>query len=88
MVKRLKRRSGYTRLSANNQVTLPAALVATLGLEPGAEFRVEARDHEIVLVPEEDLSARRLRVLAELAGSLTGTYEPGYLDRLRSEWRE
>ena len=86
MVKQLKRRRGYTRLSASNQVTLPAALVATMGLEPGTEFRVEARDHEIVLVPEEDLVTRRRRAMAELAGSMTGVYEPGYLDKLRSEW--
>ncbi|MCY7419748.1 MAG: AbrB/MazE/SpoVT family DNA-binding domain-containing protein [Chloroflexi bacterium] len=88
MSKRVKRRTGYTRLSTKNQVTLPAAAVATLGLAPGAEFRVETRGREIVLVPTEDLAARRLRALKELAGSLTGVYEPGYLDQLRSEWRE
>jgi antitoxin component of MazEF toxin-antitoxin module len=86
MVEQLKRRRGYTRLSSSNQVTLPSALVTTMGLEPGTEFRVEARDHEIVLVPAEDLVTRRRRALAELAGSMTGVYEPGYLDKLRSEW--
>ena len=86
MVKQLKRRRGYTRLSASDQVTLPAALVTTMGFEPGAEFRVEARGHEIALVPAEDLVTRGRRALAELAGSMTGVYEPGYLDNLRSEW--
>lgn len=87
MPKRLKRRTGYTRLSSANQVTLPAALVATMGLAPGTEFRVEARDQEIILIPEEDAIARRRHALAELSGSMPGVFEPGYLQKLRDEWR-
>ncbi len=83
---RLKRRAGHTRLSANNQVTLPKAVVTALGLEQGAELRVEARGHEVVLSPVEDLAARRRRLLGELAGRFSGLYEPGYLERLRDEW--
>lgn len=39
----------------------------------------------------ERLEARRLRrrdAIVELSGSLTGVYEPGYLDTLRQDWPE
>jgi hypothetical protein len=39
----------------------------------------------------EHLEARRLRrraAIAELSGTLTGVYEPGYLDTLRQDWPE
>ena len=51
MSKRLKRRAGHTRLSANNQVTLPRSVVTALGLAQGAELRVEARGDVVVLNP-------------------------------------
>jgi len=31
---------------------------------------------------------RRRTAIAELSGSLTGVYEPGYLDALRQDWPE
>jgi histidinol-phosphate/aromatic aminotransferase/cobyric acid decarboxylase-like protein len=40
---------------------------------------------------QERLEARRQRrreAIAELSGSLTGVYEPGYLDTLRQDWPE
>ncbi len=86
MSKRLKRRAGHTRLSANNQVTLPKSVVNALGLAHGAELRVEARGDVVVLSPVEDPTARRQRLLAEIEGRFSGLYEPGYLDRLRDEW--
>lgn len=57
-----------------------------LGLEHGAELRVEARGDEVVLSPVEDVRSRRSRRLTELEGRFSGLYEPGYLDRLRDEW--
>lgn len=86
MVTTLKRRRGHTRLSANNQVTLPKAVVEALGVTPGAELRVEMRGNEVVLVPVEDIVARRRRVLASLEGRFSGLYEPGHLDKLRDQW--
>jgi hypothetical protein len=51
------------------------------GLRPGDELIVEAAGAgRIVLVRADD-------VLAQHAGSLTGVYEAGYLERLRDEWR-
>ena len=82
----MKRRRGYTRLSRKNQVTIPAAVVAQVGLEPGSELKVEADEGRIVLVPETSLAERRREALRRVAGSLSGVYPPGYLDDLRDEW--
>lgn len=84
---KLNRRRGFTRLSSKRQVTLPLAVVRKLGLVPGDELRVDADDDRIVLRLSDSLAERRLRALAQVAGSLAGVYEPGYLDRLRDEWR-
>lgn len=84
---KLKRRRGYTRLSGKRQVTLPLAAVEAMGLEPGAELRVEAVGGQIILTPQEGLAERRERAIRLAAGALTGLYEPGYLDQLRDEWR-
>lgn len=81
------RKRGYTRLSGKRQVTLPLQIVEALGLGPGDELRVEAEGDRVVLRREEDQTERRLRAIDEAAGSLPGVYEPGYLDRLRDEWR-
>ncbi len=69
-------------------MTIPAAVVATIGLEPGAELKVEAENGRIVLEPEASPAERRRAALERLAGSFTGLYPPGYLDALRDEWDE
>jgi bifunctional DNA-binding transcriptional regulator/antitoxin component of YhaV-PrlF toxin-antitoxin module len=74
-------------LSAKRQVTLPIRLVTQLGLEPGDELRAEAVGGRIVLTRAASLAEQRLAGIDEAAGSLAGVYEPGYLDRLRDEWR-
>lgn len=81
------RRRGFTRLSGKRQVTLPMRVVEALGLKPGDELRVETEGDSIVLRREETPAERRLRAIDEFAGSLPGVYEPGYLDKLRDEWR-
>lgn len=83
----MKRRRGYTRLSRKNQVTIPAAVVESVGLEPGVELRVEAENGRIVLEPERSLAERRRAAIERAKGALSDVYEPGYLDRLRDEWR-
>lgn len=82
----IKRRRGYTHLSGRNQVTIPMDIVAARGWRPGQAFRVEMRDGDLILLPEEDLAARRRRVLAEMKDQFRGMYPPGYLDELRDEW--
>ena len=81
------RRRGFTRLSGKRQVTLPVRVVEALGLAPGDELRVETEGNRIVLSREEGLAERRLRAIDAVAGSMPGVYEPGYLARLRDEWR-
>lgn len=75
-----QRRRGYTRVSPKHQVTIPADELARAGLHVGDRLRVRAGEPgEIVLVREPG-------DLDHYAGSLTGVYPPGYLDRLRDEW--
>ena len=81
------RRRGFTRLSSKRQVTLPLRVVEALGLSPGDELRIETDGDRIVLSREDGLAARRLRAIDAVAGTMAGVYEPGYLDRLRDEWR-
>lgn len=86
-VKPPKRRRGFTRLSSKRQVTIPLQALEQTGLKPGDELKVDVDTAgRIVLTRTIDVAAR-LRAIDETAGSLTGVYEPGYLDRLRDEWR-
>ena len=89
MKKRVKpaRRRGFTRLSGKRQVTLPLRVVEQLGLAPGDELRVDTDGDRIVLSRDEGLAEGRRRAIREVAGSMPGVYEPGYLDKLRDEWR-
>ncbi len=82
-----KRRRGYTRLSSKRQVTLPMRVVQELGLRPGDELRVETSGGLIVLSREPNLHQRRLMAMDEVSGSMPGVWQPGDLERLRSEWR-
>ena len=76
-----RRRRGNTRISAKHQVTIPVDVLRRAGLKPGDELHVETNAAgQVTLVREDD-------VIAKYAGDLTGVYEPGYLEKLRSEWR-
>ncbi len=82
------RRRGFTRLSSKRQVTLPVAALEQTGLGPGDELKVEVEEgRRIVLSPSESVGERRRAAIERTAGSLTGVYEPGGLERLRDEWR-
>jgi AbrB family looped-hinge helix DNA binding protein len=59
-------------VSSKGQVTLPAAMRAKLGIEPGAHIRFELRDKELVITPE--LPVRAFRGL--LKGYDLGNIEP------------
>ncbi len=74
------RRRGYTRISAKNQVTIPADVIRRAGLGIGDRMRVEVRSAgEVILVRAED-------PIETFAGALTGVYPAGLLDELRREW--
>ena len=82
----MKRRRGYTRLSQKNQVTIPVAVLAQVGVDPGDELKVEVDGRRIVLEPTLSLAERRREALRRHAGTFTGLYPPGYLEDLRDEW--
>jgi bifunctional DNA-binding transcriptional regulator/antitoxin component of YhaV-PrlF toxin-antitoxin module len=69
------------RISSKNQVTLPVESLKIVGLKPGDEVTIEPEGPDRIVVhrAEPDLD----RAL----GVFEGLYEPGYLDRLRSEER-
>jgi bifunctional DNA-binding transcriptional regulator/antitoxin component of YhaV-PrlF toxin-antitoxin module len=82
-----KRRRGFTRVSGKRQVTLPLKALEETGLGPGDELKVEVdAAGRIVLTPAHRVFDRRAAIRAS-AGSLTGVYQPGELERLRDEWR-
>jgi AbrB family looped-hinge helix DNA binding protein len=74
-------------LSAKRQVTLPIRVVEDLGLEPGDQLRVDAEGDKVILSRTETVGPQRVRLIKAVAGSLTGSYGPNYLKKLRSEWR-
>lgn len=81
------RRKGFTRLSTKRQVTLPIRVVEELNLHPGDELRVEADGDRVVLSRAATSAARRLHAIREVAGTVTGVWKRGDLERMRSEWR-
>ncbi|MCU1367120.1 MAG: SpoVT/AbrB protein [Ilumatobacteraceae bacterium] len=71
---------GATRISAKHQITIPVDALRAAGLRIGD--RVVARSDgagRVVLEREHD-------VLADFAGTMTGTYTANELDDLRGEW--
>jgi bifunctional DNA-binding transcriptional regulator/antitoxin component of YhaV-PrlF toxin-antitoxin module len=70
---------GMPRISSKHQVTLPVAALEEAGLRRGDEVVVEARAAGEIVV-------RRAALDFDAAfGALSGTYPPGYLDRLDAE---
>jgi AbrB family looped-hinge helix DNA binding protein len=72
-----------SKLSAKNQITIPARILRQLGIKPGDDLLVRAEDHRIVIEP----ARSRLERLMGYAGSMpAGAYPAGYLEDLRNEW--
>lgn len=74
------RRRGSSRVSSKHQVTIPADALRAAGIEAGDRLVAHAAG------PGRVVFEREADVLAELAGALTGVYEPGELAALRDEW--
>jgi AbrB family looped-hinge helix DNA binding protein len=67
------------RISTKNQVTIPVAALEEAGLHAGDQVVIEALD-------DGELRVRRGAGTFDSAfGVLTGTYPPGYLERLDTE---
>lgn len=87
---RVKRRKGFTRLSAKRQITLPVAVVERAGIKLGEELAVEVDERGRVIVSrphEETIGDRRRRAVDRVAGALPGVWPDGALETLRDEWR-
>jgi len=69
------------RISSKHQVTLPVESLDAAGLRPGDEVVIEAEGADRIVVH------RAAPDLTHALGVFDGLYEPGYLDRLRSEER-
>jgi bifunctional DNA-binding transcriptional regulator/antitoxin component of YhaV-PrlF toxin-antitoxin module len=70
------------RISSKHQVTLPVESLSRAGLQAGDEVTIEAEGPDTIVV------RRAQRDLEAALGVFDGLYEPGYLERLRSEERE
>ena len=72
-------RKGMPKISTKHQVTVPVAALEEAGLHAGDQVVIEA-------LGEGEVRIRRGAVSFERAfGALTGSYPPGYLERLDSE---
>jgi bifunctional DNA-binding transcriptional regulator/antitoxin component of YhaV-PrlF toxin-antitoxin module len=69
------------RISSKHQVTLPVDTMRAAGFQAGDEVSIEARGPDAILVHRVDPDQ------STALGIFDGLYEPGYLDRLRSEER-
>lgn len=77
---RNRRRRGIATVTTQHQVTIPVDALREAGLEAGDQLAARADG------PGRIVFEREVDVLDELAGALTGVYEPDELDRLRDEW--
>lgn len=69
------------RISSKHQVTLPVESLRAAGLKPGDQVTIEPEGPDRIVV------YRAKPDLDRAIGVFDGLYEPGYLDRLRSEER-
>ena len=72
--------AAWTRIDAENRVTLPVEARAAAGLRAGDRVRVRADGAgRIVLTAEDD-------VVTKWAGSFDDVYREGCLEALRRDW--
>lgn len=69
------------RISSKHQVTLPVESLKVAGLKPGDEVTIEPEGPDRIVVQ------RAQPDLDNALGVFDGLYEPGYLEKLRSEER-
>ena len=64
-----------TRLRAKNQITLPASVVAAVGLKEGDIVRVEADQDRVVITAQELHDRGRTYTMSDLLDAASGLYE-------------
>lgn len=64
-----------TRLRAKNQITLPANVVAALGLREGDILRVAAEQDRVVITAQEIRDRGRTYTMSDLLGAASGLYD-------------
>jgi bifunctional DNA-binding transcriptional regulator/antitoxin component of YhaV-PrlF toxin-antitoxin module len=69
------------RISSKHQVTLPVESLRAAGLKPGDQVTIEPEGPDRIVV------YRAKADLDDALGVFDGLYEPGYLERLRSQER-
>jgi bifunctional DNA-binding transcriptional regulator/antitoxin component of YhaV-PrlF toxin-antitoxin module len=70
------------RISSKHQVTLPVESLRRAGLRAGDEVTIDAEGPDWIVVRRQAAHAAE-----DVLGMFDGVYEPGYLDRLRSDER-
>lgn len=70
-----------TRLTTKNQATIPVAALRKAGLRAGDTVNIEATGPGRVVI------TRATDPVRKYAGVFRGMYPPGYLKKLRREWR-
>ena len=75
-----RRRRGHTRVSGQHQVTLPVEAMKAAGIRVGDRLMASSPAPGVVVLE------REVDPFDALRGDLTGVYNPGDLDALRSEW--
>ena len=64
-----------TRLRAKNQITLPASVVAAIGLQEGDILRVTADQDRVVITVQEVRERGRTYTMSDLLGAASGLYD-------------
>lgn len=63
-----------TRLRAKNQITLPASVVAAVGLKEGDVLRVAAEQGRVIITAQELRDRGRTYSMSDLLGAASGLY--------------
>ena len=64
-----------TRLRAKNQITLPASIVAAIGLREGDILRVTADQDRVIITAQEVRDRGRTYEMSDLLGAASGLYD-------------
>lgn len=64
-----------TRLRAKNQITLPASVVAAVGLKEGDIVHVEADQDRVIITAPEPHDRGRTYTMSDLLGAASGLYD-------------